>query len=54
MNIALDLSPTFLHTETINETFQQSEKKKKKKKDSLRHLMKSSASNKYESSGSVL
>ena len=44
--LALDLSPTFLNTETTNETFQQS-----KKQDSFRQMLKSSESM-YESSRS--
>ena len=44
--MAVDLSPRFLNTGTTDETFQQS-----RKQDSLRHLLKSSASMK-ESSGS--
>ena len=44
--LALDLSPTFLNTETTNEAFQQS-----KKQDSFRHMLKSSESM-YESSRS--
>ena len=44
--LALDLSPTFLNTETTNETFQQS-----KKQDSFRQMLTSSESM-YESSRS--
>ena len=39
MFLAVDLSPTFLSTGTTDETFQQSGKQ-----DSVRHLLKSSAS----------
>ena len=44
--MAVDLSPTFLNTETTDETFHQSGKQ-----DSFRHILKSSASM-HESSGS--
>ena len=45
---AVDLSPTFLNTEAIDETFQELWKQ-----DSFRHILKSSTSM-YESSGSFL
>ena len=46
IDLAVDLSLTFLNTGTTDETFQQSEKQ-----DSFRHLLKSSASM-YKGSGS--